>query len=209
MCIKDNNNRQINKAFRYRFRDYVLSILHSFHLQCDFGMNYIYQYVILNAIRFKAKLCNHNDKRKFNRVLIGTHHNCSNLNYDLCCFLFSTQLWCWRWKCTTLFFRMHVLNTTLKHLIRALRFIPIYTSDVILNGCTTYSNERNKCIITAVLAFTMSVFIMKTCLYNFDPLKPHFYIVKLGFTGVYIIFLISAQKHRLWVLVRTASPRRF
>ena len=43
----------------------------------------------------------------------------------------------------------------------------------------------------------------------FDPLKPHFYIVKLGFTRVYIIFLISAQKHRLWVLVRTASARRF
>ena len=35
--------------------------------------------------------------------------------------------------------------------------------------------------------------ITKTCLYNFDLLKPHFYIVKLGFTGVYIIFLISAQ----------------
>ena len=35
--------------------------------------------------------------------------------------------------------------------------------------------------------------ITKTCLYNFDSLKPHFYIVKLGFTGVYIIFLISAQ----------------
>ena len=30
---------------------------------------------------------------------------------------------------------------------------------------------------------------MKTYLYNFDALKPHFYIVKLGFTGVYIIFL--------------------
>ena len=71
--------------------------------------------------------------------------------------------------------------------------------------------------------------ITKTRLYDFDPLKPHFYVVKLGFTGVYIIFLISAQKlgcgyslepprrggsngcskHRLWVLVRTASPRRF
>ena len=51
--------------------------------------------------------------------------------------------------------------------------------------------------------------ITKTCLYNTDPVKPHFYIVKLGFTGVYITFLISAQKHRLWVLVRTASPRRF
>ena len=35
--------------------------------------------------------------------------------------------------------------------------------------------------------------IKKTCLYNFDPLKPHFYIVKLGLTGVCIIFLISAQ----------------
>ena len=50
-----------------------------------------------------------------------------------------------------------------------------------------------------------SVFIMKTCLYNFDLLKSHFYKVKLGFTGVYIIFLISAQKDRLWVHVRTAS----
>ena len=47
--------------------------------------------------------------------------------------------------------------------------------------------------------------ITKTYLYKSDPLKPHFYIVKLGFTGVYIIFLISAQKHRLCVLVRTAS----
>ena len=35
-------------------------------------------------------------------------------------------------------------------------------------------------------------YITKTYLYHFDPLKPHFYIVKLGFTGVYIIFLISA-----------------
>ena len=51
--------------------------------------------------------------------------------------------------------------------------------------------------------------ITKTRLYNFDPLKPHFYMVKLGFTGVYIILLTSAQKHRLWVLVRTASSRRF
>ena len=35
--------------------------------------------------------------------------------------------------------------------------------------------------------------IMKTRLYNFDPLKSHCYIVKLGFTGAYIIFLISVQ----------------
>ena len=35
--------------------------------------------------------------------------------------------------------------------------------------------------------------ITKTCLYNFDPLRPNFYIVKPGFTGVYNIFIISAQ----------------
>ena len=39
----------------------------------------------------------------------------------------------------------------------------------------------------------MMINITQTCLYNFDPLKSHFYIVKLGFTGVYIIFLISVQ----------------
>ena len=32
--------------------------------------------------------------------------------------------------------------------------------------------------------------ITKTRLYNYDPLKLHFYIVKLGFTGVYVVFLI-------------------
>ena len=33
--------------------------------------------------------------------------------------------------------------------------------------------------------------ITKTYLYNFDPFKPHFYIVKLGFTGVYIMYFCS------------------
>ena len=44
-------------------------------------------------------------------------------------------------------------------------------------------------------------YITKTHLYNFDPLKPHFYIVKLGFTRVYIIFLISAQNIDCWYLL--------
>ena len=42
-----------------------------------------------------------------------------------------------------------------------------------------------------------NVDITKTYLnkvYNFDPFNPLFYIVKLGFTGVYIIFLISVHK---------------
>ena len=37
------------------------------------------------------------------------------------------------------------------------------------------------------------VHITKTRLCNFDPLQPHFYIVKPGFTGIFIIFLISDQ----------------
>ena len=51
--------------------------------------------------------------------------------------------------------------------------------------------------------------ITKTYLYNFDPHKPHFYILKLGYTGVYISFLIFALKHTLWVRVRTALLRQF
>ena len=47
--------------------------------------------------------------------------------------------------------------------------------------------------MTTFRYITKLLLITKTCLYNFDPLKPHFYIVKLGFTGVYIVFLISAQ----------------
>ena len=35
----------------------------------------------------------------------------------------------------------------------------------------------------------------KTCLYYFDSLKPLFYIVKLGFTGVYIIFSYFCSKN--------------
>ena len=41
-----------------------------------------------------------------------------------------------------------------------------------------------------VLLSQIEKVITKTCLYNFDPLKPHFYIVKPGFIGVYIIFFL-------------------
>ena len=39
-----------------------------------------------------------------------------------------------------------------------------------------------------------------------DPIKPRFYTVKMVFTGVNIIFPISAQKHRLWYSLE--PPRR-
>ena len=88
-------------------------------------------------------------------------------------------------------------------------------------------------------SLAINAYITKTCLYNFDPLKPQCYIVKLRFfssssglgraavcdcgtpwtfllpffTGVihYLHYLcyFCSKKHRLWVLVRTALARRF
>ena len=51
--------------------------------------------------------------------------------------------------------------------------------------------------------FYQRLYITKTCLYNFDPVKAHFYIVKLEFKRVYIILSYFFSNHRLWVLVRT------
>ena len=84
---------------------------------------------------------------------------------------------------------------------------------LLLSKTTVLSNQTSgpfKSEITRVTCiYKLIDLITKTRLYNFDSLKPHFYIAKLGQTGVYIIFLISTQKHRLWVFVRTASARRF
>ena len=35
--------------------------------------------------------------------------------------------------------------------------------------------------------------IMKTCLCNINPFEPPFYIVKLGYAGVYLFFLFLLQ----------------
>ena len=53
--------------------------------------------------------------------------------------------------------------------------------------------QLNKRDYSDLVGIDVSFCITKTCLYNFDPLKPNFYIVKLGFIGVYISFLISAR----------------
>ena len=42
--------------------------------------------------------------------------------------------------------------------------------------------------------------IMQTCPFDVDLLTPHFYIVKLGFTGVFI-FLIFALKHITYIII--------
>ena len=50
--------------------------------------------------------------------------------------------------------------------------------------------------------------IILTSKCNEHPEKPH-NIEKSGFTGFYIILLILAQKHRLWIPARTALLRQF
>ena len=44
-------------------------------------------------------------------------------------------------------------------------------------------------VISDIQSASIAQYITKTCPCNEDPLTPHLYIVKLGFTGVYIIFL--------------------
>ena len=55
-----------------------------------------------------------------------------------------------------------------------------------------FKTNKSAMLKTFFLCVGSVIGITKTRLYNVDPLKPHFYIVKLGFKGVYIIFLISA-----------------
>ena len=67
--------------------------------------------------------------------------------------------------------------------------------------CQNLFSEENKkkkyFDMSATETYTQHVFksvnITKTCVYNFDPLIPHFYIVKLGFTRVYNIFLFCSK----------------
>ena len=55
-------------------------------------------------------------------------------------------------------------------------------------ACLNQSHEVEVvCIVPAALT-VLSGHKQQT-----NPLKPHFYIVKLAYTGVYIIFLISSQ----------------
>ena len=89
----------------------------------------------------------------------------------------------------------------------------IYTDRQIFPCCILHYRQYYKSLEVGNRIYTdpqisPSIAIRKTRPCDLYPLTPHFYIVKLGFTGVYI-FLIFAPKHRLWVRVRTASVRRF
>ena len=73
-----------------------------------------------------------------------------------------------------------------------------------------YINLSNRSLIIKYLFLrNMEPLIVKTSRKHayivLTPLNPTLY-GETGVYRVYINFLISAQKHKLWVLVRTASP---
>ena len=73
-------------------------------------------------------------------------------------------------------------------------FFFLLSGKYVLEKCILFSHEAEMHVQKNSESDNKSLdAITKTRLYNFDPLKPHFYIVKLEFTWVYIIFLISAK----------------
>ena len=72
------------------------------------------------------------------------------------------------------------------------------TSQSAARHATDCSKEPGAFIGSLDLSIEFKKLYLSKTLYNVILellliLKPHFYIVKLGFTGVHIIFLISAQ----------------
>ena len=58
-----------------------------------------------------------------------------------------------------------------------------------------------------MISYCFPIFmVIRLCLYNVDPLKPHFYIEKSGiYKVIHYFFFISAQKHSGYSL---EPPRR-
>ena len=74
-------------------------------------------------------------------------------------------------------------------------FSKIYmqVTDEALLARTSLSGSENVTMQLFIALKGHSFCITKTYLYNFDPLEPQFYIVKLAFTGVCINFLFPLK----------------
>ena len=66
----------------------------------------------------------------------------------------------------------------------------LFSIAVYVLSLVVLQNYFGKSFIALFFAF---IFFRKTCPCNIYPLIPHFYIVKLGFTGVYLFFLFLVQ----------------
>ena len=77
---------------------------------------------------------------------------------------------------------------------RSIRYFPCVhrlAPKLAINGDVGWMTTRERRWYIMVQYWNRLVnIITKTCLCNVDPLKPHFHIVKLRFTGVYIILFL-------------------
>ena len=91
---------------------------------------------------------------------------------------------------------------------RSVRKLPVLIAqNLTLNSDAAPDNKYMFDAYRGPLPYLWNItFITKMYLYNIDPLKSHFYIVKLGFTGLYIIFVISA--HNIDCGYSLEPPRR-
>ena len=73
--------------------------------------------------------------------------------------------------------------------------------DQILNISSIHKMTANT-KVNAVVVVVVVVFFHHVILIRSSPLELHFYQVKLGFSGVYIFFLVFARSiHVFWFLV--------
>ena len=82
------------------------------------------------------------------------------------------------------------LLSLFKDLTISLTFVNIFESSSAINSvCYPFVMSFQ----SIGLFRKLQTFITKTCPCNVYPIEPHFYIVKLGFAGVYLIFLLLIQ----------------
>ena len=128
--------------------------------------------------------------------------NCADLQCDMgFCHVCDQGLFCMLWSMN--FNALSFQQTTYWHIFFS--FFPenrnwYIMQIVFIEDLTFHAN----CLKRRQFAWNVKSCITKTYLY--DPLKPHFYIVKLGFTGVYIIFSYFCSKHRLWYSLEPPRP---
>ena len=87
-----------------------------------------------------------------------------------------------------------------KHISRILHEWSLNMKQVLIPVVCEHSIKNHKRLSQrSVITYKINIkcgckYITKTCLYNFDPLKPHFYTVKLGLQG-YILFFLFLLKN--------------
>ena len=94
-----------------------------------------------------------------------------------------------------------------KSLTSCEELVPIF-HNVKFAKCEICGSTMHTCIKVNVMTLGEMVrpIIRKTCPCNEYPCKPHFYIVKLGFAGVYLFFLFLLQNIDCGYLLE--PPRR-